>query len=158
MEWQEFSAKTVSDAVLEAAIKLGTTRDKVEYEVIFQGSSGFFGIGSKNAVIKARLKEEEQDILEEIRMDLKLDKPIEKKQEKKSEKKPEKKQEKKPEKKVEKQEVKKQLQHCLVQQCCLFACLLLATKTKTRMKTILQDFTVMQLNTISSPMKRVTVF
>ena len=39
MEWKEFSAKTVDDAVLEAAIKLGTTRDNVEYEVVFQGSA-----------------------------------------------------------------------------------------------------------------------
>ncbi len=103
MEWKEFSAKTVDDAVLEAAIKLGTTRDNVEYEVIFHGSSGFLGIGSKDAVIKARLKEEEEDILEEIKQDLKLDHPLDRPFEKKTEKK----QEKRPEKKAEKPEVKK---------------------------------------------------
>ena len=65
MEWKEFSAKTVDDAILEAAIHFGTTRDKVEYEVVFQGSSGFLGFGSKNAIIKACLKEEEENILEE---------------------------------------------------------------------------------------------
>ena len=78
MEWREFSAKTVDDAILEAAIKLGTTRDNVDYEVVFQGSSGFLGIGSKDAIIRARLKEEEEDILEEIKNDLKLEKPFEK--------------------------------------------------------------------------------
>ncbi len=103
MEWEKFSAKTVDDAVLEAAIKLGTTRDNIEYEVVFHGSSGFLGIGSKDAVINARVKEEEEDILEEIKQDLKLDKPLEKRPERR----PEKKFEKKPEKKVEKQEPKK---------------------------------------------------
>ena len=45
MEHIEVSAKTVEDAVLEAAIQLGTTRDKVAYEVVSQGSSGLFGLG-----------------------------------------------------------------------------------------------------------------
>ena len=53
MEFIEVSAKTVDDAITEASIKLGTTSDKIEYEVIEKGSTGFLGIGSKNAVIKA---------------------------------------------------------------------------------------------------------
>ncbi len=61
MESIEVSAKTVEDAILEAAIRLGTTRDKVIYEVITPGSLGFFGIGSKKAVIKARKKTEEEE-------------------------------------------------------------------------------------------------
>lgn len=73
MEYIEVSAKTVEDAVLEAAIRLGTTRDKVAYEVITQGSAGFFGIGSKKAVIKAHQKSEE-----EIEAGLKADKEMEK--------------------------------------------------------------------------------
>lgn len=60
MESIEVSAKTVEDAVLEAAIRLGTTRDKVDYEVITAGSSGFLGIGSKKAVIRARQKTDEE--------------------------------------------------------------------------------------------------
>ena len=52
------SAKTVDDAITEASIQLGVTSDKMEYDVIEKGSAGFFGIGSKQAVIKARLKEE----------------------------------------------------------------------------------------------------
>ncbi len=62
MEHIEVSAKTVEDAVLEAAIQLGTTRDKVAYEVISQGSSGLFGLGlgGKKAVIKARIKTDEE--------------------------------------------------------------------------------------------------
>lgn len=62
MEHIEVSAKTIEDAVLEAAIQLGTTRDKVSYEVISQGSAGLFGLGlgGKKAVIKARIKTEEE--------------------------------------------------------------------------------------------------
>lgn len=54
MEYKEFSAKTVDDAIVEAAIQLETTSDKLEYEVIDKGSSGFLGIGSRPARIRAR--------------------------------------------------------------------------------------------------------
>ena len=56
MEYIEVSAKTVDDAILEAAIKFGTTREKIAYEVLSQGSAGFLGIGSKKAVIKAHVQ------------------------------------------------------------------------------------------------------
>lgn len=54
MEYKEFSAKTVDDAIVEAAIRLETTSDKLEYEVIDKGSNGFLGIGSRPARIRAR--------------------------------------------------------------------------------------------------------
>ena len=73
MESIEVSAKTVEDAVLEAAIQLGTTRDKVDYEVVTPGSPGFLGIGSKKAVIRARQKTDE-----EIEAALKADQEVEK--------------------------------------------------------------------------------
>ena len=41
MDYIEFSAKTVEDALTEASIQLGITSDKLEYEVIEKGSSGF---------------------------------------------------------------------------------------------------------------------
>ena len=56
MEFIEVSAKTVSDAITEACQKLSITSDKLEYEVIEEGSNGFLGIGSKPAVIKASIK------------------------------------------------------------------------------------------------------
>ena len=56
MEFIEISAKTVDDAITEALVKLGTTSDRVEYEVIEKGSAGFIGIGRRDAVIKARKK------------------------------------------------------------------------------------------------------
>ena len=54
MDYIQVSAKTVEDAVLEAAMKLATTREHLKYEVIEKGSTGFLGFGAKNAVIKAR--------------------------------------------------------------------------------------------------------
>lgn len=58
MEFIEVSAKNLSDAITEACQKLSVTSDRLYYEVIEEGSSGFLGIGSKPAVIKAALKEE----------------------------------------------------------------------------------------------------
>lgn len=54
MEYREFTGKTVEDAVMEAAIQLETTSDKLEYDVIEKGSTGFLGIGSRPAKIRAR--------------------------------------------------------------------------------------------------------
>ena len=60
------SAKTVDDAITEAMIQLGVTSDRLEYEVIEKGSSGFLGIGMKQAVIEARRKHEpEPEVVEE---------------------------------------------------------------------------------------------
>ena len=56
MDFIEVSAKNVDDAVIEACQKLVVTRDKLEYEVIEEGSNGFLGIGSRPAVIKARVR------------------------------------------------------------------------------------------------------
>ena len=60
MDYIQVSAKTVEDAVLEAAMKLATTRDHLEYEVIEKGSAGFLGFGARNAVIKARALTDEE--------------------------------------------------------------------------------------------------
>ena len=56
MDYIEISAKTVNDAITEACRKLTVTSDKLEYEVVEEGSSGFLGIGSKPAIIKAKVK------------------------------------------------------------------------------------------------------
>ncbi len=61
MEYIEVSSKTLSDAITEACQKLSVTSDKLEYEVIDEGSSGFLGIGSKPAIIKARVKSSVED-------------------------------------------------------------------------------------------------
>lgn len=59
MEFTTFSAKTVNDAITEACQNLSVTSDKLEYEVVEEGSSGFLGFNAKPAVIKARVKDEE---------------------------------------------------------------------------------------------------
>ncbi len=56
MDFIEVTAKTVDDAITEACQKLTVTSDKLDYVVVEEGSSGFLGIGSKPAVIKARVK------------------------------------------------------------------------------------------------------
>ena len=61
MEFVEFSAKTVNDAIIEACQKFTVASDKLEVEVVEEGSSGFLGIGSKPAVIKARVKSSIED-------------------------------------------------------------------------------------------------
>ncbi|MDE6168610.1 MAG: protein jag [Acetatifactor sp.] len=62
MEYIEISAKTVSDAITEACQKLSVTSDKLDYEVVDEGSAGFLGIGARPAIIKAAVKEEEMSI------------------------------------------------------------------------------------------------
>ena len=61
MEFIQVSAKTVNDAITEACQKLTVTSDKLEYEVLEEGSSGFLGIGAKPAIIKARVKSSVED-------------------------------------------------------------------------------------------------
>ena len=61
MDMITVSAKTVDEAVTKALIELETTSDKLEYEVVEKGSSGFLGIGAKPAVIRAKKKERIED-------------------------------------------------------------------------------------------------
>lgn len=61
MEFIEISAKTVDDAVIAACQQLSITSDKLEYEVVEEGKTGFLGIGEKPAIIKARAKATLQD-------------------------------------------------------------------------------------------------
>lgn len=56
MEFKEFKGKTVEDAITQAAIEFGTASTELEIEIVEKGSSGFLGIGSKPAIIKARVK------------------------------------------------------------------------------------------------------
>ena len=58
MEYKEFSGKTVDDAITEACQSLTITSDRLDYEVLDKGSTGFLGIGTKPAVIKARIKDD----------------------------------------------------------------------------------------------------
>lgn len=63
MDYIEVSGKTVEEALTNALVKLETTSDKVEYEVIEKGSSGILGIfNTKPAVIRVRKKAAAEDI------------------------------------------------------------------------------------------------
>jgi len=61
MDWKEFSAKTVDEALTNAMLEIGTTADNLEYEVIEKETSGFLGMFSKPARIKVRLKQSLQN-------------------------------------------------------------------------------------------------
>ena len=93
MDYITVTAKTLDDAITDALVQLGVTSDKLDYEVIEKGSAGFLGIGMKQAVIKARRKEEPvEEVVVEKPVENKVEeKPVEKevkvtKEHKKSEK------------------------------------------------------------------------
>ena len=65
MEYKEFTAKNVDDAITEACEELMVTSDRLEYEVVSSGSAGFLGINAKPAVIKARIKEDKSEEVKE---------------------------------------------------------------------------------------------
>ncbi len=54
MDFEEFSGKTIEDAITEACTKFTVTSDRLDYEIIDKGSSGFLGLNSHPAIIKAR--------------------------------------------------------------------------------------------------------
>ena len=56
MDYKNFEGKNVDDAITNACQELGITSDKLDYEVVEEGGSGFLGLGKKAAVIKARKK------------------------------------------------------------------------------------------------------
>lgn len=58
-EYIEISDKTLDDCITQACRKLRVTSDNLDYEVVDQGSLGFMGFNSRNAVIRARIRENE---------------------------------------------------------------------------------------------------
>lgn len=62
MDWVEFTAKTVDDALTNALLRLETSSDNVEYEVIEKESNGFMGLFSKPAKIRVRVKNSVQHV------------------------------------------------------------------------------------------------
>lgn len=83
-EYVEVTAKTVNEAITEACRKFGVTSDKLDYQIVEEGSAGFLGIGSKPAVIKAAVKVEKlsvedvaknflRDVFEAMNMEVAVD-------------------------------------------------------------------------------------
>ena len=60
MEFVEKWGTDVDTAVDLALEELKTTRDKVDVEILEEPSRGFFGIGSKLALVRVKIKEEEK--------------------------------------------------------------------------------------------------
>ena len=108
-EYIRVTAKTVEDAILEASIALGTSSDNIEYHIIERETKGFLGIGAKKAVIEARRKMSDEDIINEVFRGKETE-PAKKarKKEESSEKKAAKKTEKKPVKETAKSEKKEE--------------------------------------------------
>ncbi len=65
MEYKEFKAKTVEEAITAASLEFGVASEDLDYEVVEKGSSGFLGLGSKPAIINARKKESFIDDIKE---------------------------------------------------------------------------------------------
>ena len=53
MEYIEVTGKSVDEAITNACLKLETSSDKIEYEVIEKGGTGVVGVGTKPANIMA---------------------------------------------------------------------------------------------------------
>ena len=73
MDYITVTAKNLDDAITEALVQLEVTSDRLDYEVIEKGSDGFLGFGRKQAVIKARRKEE---TVVEVKAEKKEEKPV----------------------------------------------------------------------------------
>ena len=100
-DYVQFSAKTKSEAITKACIELGTSSDQLDIQVVSEGSSGFFGIGSKPAIIKVRKietvsdEEEIKEIVDTVKVEAikedenrkKAPKPVKKQAPRKEEKK-----------------------------------------------------------------------
>lgn len=56
----EQRAKSVNEAIAAALKELNATEDEVTIDVIDEGAKGFFGIGARDAVVRATLKNAEQ--------------------------------------------------------------------------------------------------
>ena len=66
MEFREYKGKNVDEAITNACVDLGIAADQLEYTVVEKGSNGFLGIGSKQAIIKAKRNESVEEIATEF--------------------------------------------------------------------------------------------
>jgi len=67
MKSVETEGKTTEEAILKACEELGAPRQELEIEVLSNGSSGFLGMGAKNARIRATVKEKPAPRISEAR-------------------------------------------------------------------------------------------
>jgi spoIIIJ-associated protein len=67
MKSVETEGKTTEEAIQKACEELGAPRQELEIEVLSNGSSGFLGMGAKNARIRATVKEKSAPRISEVR-------------------------------------------------------------------------------------------
>ena len=107
MDMIKVTAKTLDEAITKALIQLGTTSDNLDYTILEKGSYGFLGIFSKDVVIEAKKKRdndlEMEDLFESIKAETQSVKEV---KEPKKEKEVPKKEPKEPKKENKKQEPK----------------------------------------------------
>ncbi len=107
MDMIKVTAKTLDEAITKALIQLGTTSDNLDYTILEKGSSGFLGLFSKDVVIEAKKKRdndlEMEDLFESIKAETQSVKEV---KEPKKEKEVPKKEPKEPKKENKKQEQK----------------------------------------------------
>lgn len=74
-DYIQFSAKSKNEAITKACIELGVSSDQLEIHVVSEGSTGFFGIGSKPAIIKVRkietasVEKEIEEIVDSVKIE-----------------------------------------------------------------------------------------
>lgn len=73
MEFREFSAKTVDEAITKASLEFEVSSENLEIQIVSEGKAGFLGFGAKPAIIKAAKKEVEKSLPKEPKK-----KPVEK--------------------------------------------------------------------------------
>lgn len=65
MEFREFSAKTVDEAITKASLEFEVSSENLEIQIVSEGKTGFLGFGAKPAIIKAAKKEVEKSLPKE---------------------------------------------------------------------------------------------
>ena len=60
MEYKEFTGKDIAEALTNASVSFGVTSDCISFDVIDKGSTGLLGIGSRYAVIRASIIDENE--------------------------------------------------------------------------------------------------
>ena len=65
MEFREFSAKTVDEAITKASLEFEVSSENLEIQIVSEGKAGFLGFGAKPAIIKAAKKEVQKSLPKE---------------------------------------------------------------------------------------------
>ncbi len=76
MEFREFSAKTVDEAITKASLEFEVSSENLEIQIVSEGKAGFLGFGAKPAIIKAAKKEVQKSLPKEPKKKKTVDEAI----------------------------------------------------------------------------------